>query len=76
MKTIQGTVVSVKTPQTAQVDVVRQWQHPTFGKSVKRTKRFACHVEGLEVAEGDQVLIESCRPISKTKRFKVVKKVE
>jgi small subunit ribosomal protein S17 len=76
MKTIQGTVVSMKTPQTVQVDVVRHWQHPTYGKSVRRTKRYACHVEGIEVAEGDQVLIESCRPMSKTKRFKVVKKVE
>lgn len=77
MKTLLGTIVSLKTPQTVQVDVVRQWQHPLYLKSVTRTKRYACQLdESVSVAEGDQVLIESCRPLSKTKRFRVVKKVE
>ncbi len=76
MKTLLGTVVSVKTPQTAQVDVVRQWQHPMYLKSVTRTKRYACHVVDLQLAEGDEVVIEPTRPMSKTKHFRVVKKVE
>jgi small subunit ribosomal protein S17 len=76
MKTLLGTVISMKTPQTAQVDVVRQWQHPMYLKSVTRTKRYACHVDGVTVAEGDQVIIEPCRPLSKTKHFKVLKKAE
>ncbi len=76
MKTLLGTVVSVKTPETAQVDVVRQWQHPLYLKSVTRTKRYACRVSEIAVAEGDQVIIEPCRPLSKTKHFRIVKKAE
>lgn len=76
MKTLLGTVVSVKTPETAQVDVVRQWQHPLYLKSVTRTKRYACQVSEVAVAEGDQVIIEPCRPLSKTKHFRIVKKAE
>lgn len=77
MKTLQGTVTSVKTPQTAQVSVVRQWQHPIYGKSVKRTKRYACHVVGdMQLVVGDEVVIAACPPVSKTKRFKVVEKIE
>lgn len=76
MKALQGTVISLKTEHTAQVSVVRQWQHPLYKKSVKRTKHYACHYEDITLAEGDEVLIAPCRPVSKTKRFKVVEKVE
>jgi small subunit ribosomal protein S17 len=76
MKTLLGTVVSVKTPQTVQVDVVRQWQHPVYLKSVTRTKRYACHTTDVVLVEGDEVVIEPTRPMSKTKYFRVVKKVE
>lgn len=76
MKTIQGTVESVKTAQTAQVSVARMWQHPMYLKSVKRTKNFACHFENMTLEVGDVVEIMPCRPVSKTKKFKVVKKVE
>lgn len=76
MKSIQGTVTSLKTANTAKVSVERMWQHPMYGKSVKRNKGYACHYEGIQLAEGDVVEIEPCVPVSKTKRFKVVKKVE
>jgi small subunit ribosomal protein S17 len=76
MKVMQGTVQSAKTPQTAIVMVVRRWQHPLYKKYVKRSKNYACHVEGMEVHEGDVVTIQECRPISKTKKFKVTGKVE
>ena len=75
MKQLQGIITTLKTPNTAQVTVTRQWQHPMYGKSVKRTKRYACHFTQLQLQEGDVVMIESCRPMSKTKRFKVVAKV-
>jgi small subunit ribosomal protein S17 len=71
MKTLIGTVVATATPQTAQVAVTRQWQHPVYLKSVKRTKRYACHLDGVTVALGNVVEIQECRPISKTKRFRV-----
>lgn len=76
MKAIQGTVVSVKTPNTVKVSVARQWQHPLYKKSVKRTKNYACHYENLELQEGDLVSIEACRPMSRTKHFRVVTKLE
>jgi small subunit ribosomal protein S17 len=76
MKLMQGTVQSAKTPQTAIVSVVNRWQHPLYKKFVKNTKNYACHVVDLKVVEGDTVIIQECRPISKTKKFKVIKKVE
>jgi small subunit ribosomal protein S17 len=76
MKVIQGTVTSAKTPQTVIVTVTRKWQHPLYKKYVKRTKKYACHVEGMEINEGDKVTIQECRPMSRTKRFKVTAKVE
>lgn len=76
MKTLQGTVVSLKTDKTATVSVIRQWQHPLYKKSVKRSKNYACHYEDLELAEGDQVVIQEIKPISKTKHFRVVEKAK
>lgn len=76
MKTIQGIVTSAKTPKTVTVTVTSRWQHPLYKKYVKRTKNYACHVEGIEVKEGDAVTIQECRPMSRTKRFKVTAKVE
>lgn len=75
MKTMQGTVLSVRDGKTVQVSVTRQWQHPVYLKSVKRSKNYACHLDGIEVAAGDEVVIQECRPMSKTKRFKVMQKV-
>ncbi|NCN82600.1 MAG: 30S ribosomal protein S17 [Candidatus Pacebacteria bacterium] len=72
MKQLQGIVTTLKTPQTAQVTVARQWKHPIYGKSVMRTKRYACHYTELKLEEGNEVIIESCRPMSRTKRFKVI----
>lgn len=76
MQKITGVVVSAKTPQTAIVEVVRRWQHPLYHKFIKKNKRFACHFVDLTIKEGDVVAIQPCRPISKTKRFKVVEKVK
>lgn len=76
MKELQGTVTSAKTPMTVTVEVVRKWQHPLYKKFVKKTKKYACHVEGMELKEGDKVTIQECRPMSRTKRFKVTAKVE
>lgn len=76
MKSLQGIVVSLKTAKTAQVKVERLWQHPVYLKSVKRSKSYACHYEDLVLEVGDNVLIQETKPMSKTKRFRVVSKVE
>ncbi len=75
MKAIKGKVTSLKQDKTAKVTVVRLWQHPLYKKSVKRSKSYACHYEDIKLEVGDEVIIESTRPVSKTKRFKVVSKV-
>lgn len=76
MKAIIGTIIALATPQTAKVSTARQWQHPLYKKSVMRTKNYACHFTDLKLAVGDQVLIASCRPVSKTKHFTIVRKIE
>ncbi len=75
MKTLIGTVAGLNTPKTAKVLVARQWQHPVYKKSVKRTKIYACHIEGLELVIGDNVEIAEHKPMSKTKHFIVTRKI-
>lgn len=74
MKTMQGIVQGVQ-GVTAKVSVVRQWQHPMYQKSVKRSKNYICHIDGVTVQTGDHVVITECRPLSKTKHFVVTQKV-
>lgn len=76
MKTVIGTVASLSTPKTAKVVVERQWQHPVYKKSVKRSKAYACHVENIKLAVGDRVEITESRPLSRTKHFVVTRKIE
>jgi small subunit ribosomal protein S17 len=51
-------------------------KHPLYGKVIMRSKKYHAHVEGLEAHEGDLVQIEECRPISRTKAWKVTQVVE
>lgn len=76
MKTLQGTITSLKTANTARVKVERSWQHPLYKKYVKRSKNYAAHYENMELHEGDEVVIQETRPISKTKKHVIVKKIE
>ena len=73
---LTGTVVSDKMDKTVTVIVERQMMHPTIGKVVKRTKKYHAHNEGNDAKVGDRVVIEECRPISKTKAWKVAKVAE
>lgn len=75
MKTLQGIVTSLKNDKTAAVTVTRRWKHPLYKKYVQRTKKYACHVEDIDLELGDKVSIAPCRPMSKTKHFKVVELV-
>lgn len=75
MKKLQGTVQSLKNQQTATVLVTSRWQHPIYKKYVKRSKKYACHYQEMELALGDEVVIAETRPVSKTKRFKIVEKI-
>lgn len=75
MKTFIGRVVSTKMDQTAVVVVETKKMHPLYKKRVKKTKKYHAHDE-LGVKEGDLVKIIETRPISKTKKWKIVEKVE
>jgi len=56
--------------------VARQVMHPTIGKVVKRTRKYHAHNDNNDAKVGDRVLIEECKPISKTKAWRVAKLVE
>ena len=75
-RTLTGRVVSDKMEKTVTVLVERQVMHPVIGKVVSRSKKYHAHNEGNRVHLGDTVMIEECRPISKTKAWKVAKVVE
>lgn len=70
-----GEVVSTKMQKTIIVSVTRVARHPFYKKPVRQTRRLPAHVEGIEVAPGDRVRIVETRPISKTKHFVVVERL-
>lgn len=75
-RTLTGRVVSDKMAKTRTVLVERRVTHPLYGKIVTRSKKYHAHDEANECHEGDLVMIEECRPLSKTKAWKVVKLIE
>ena len=75
-KTYRGTVVSDKMDKTITVAVETKKTHPLYGKRVKYTKKFKAHDEQNAAREGDTVVIMETRPLSATKRFRLVDIVE
>ncbi len=72
-----GKVTSISSMKTINVLVVDKLKHPTYQKVILRSKKIKAHVGGdNKVALGDMVEIKSCRPISKSKHFVFVKKIE
>ena len=71
-----GSVVSDKMDKSAVVLIERRVKHPIYGKFMKKSTKFHIHDENNECAIGDTVQITECRPISKTKSWKLVKIVE
>lgn len=69
-------VVSNKMDKSIVVAVQRQVKHPIYGKFVKKTTKFVAHDEKNECSEGDKVRIMETRPLSKTKRWRLVEIVE
>lgn len=72
MKQLTGVITSLSGKKTVRVSVERRWTHPLYQKSVKRSKNYACHCEQIGLKVGDKVKIESSKPYSKMKRFRVV----
>jgi small subunit ribosomal protein S17 len=75
-KTRIGTVTSNKMAKTITVAVERKVKHPIYGKFVKKTTKFHAHDEKDECSIGDTVKIMETRPLSKTKRWRMVEVVE
>ncbi|MHB1099683.1 MAG: 30S ribosomal protein S17 [Burkholderiales bacterium] len=75
-RTLTGAVVSDKMDKTVTVLVERRVKHPLYGKIVKRSKKYHAHDENNEFHTGDIVVIEECRPFSRTKSWRVAKLVE
>ena len=71
-----GTVVSDKTDKTVTVKVERKVKHPLYGKIIRRSKKYHAHDEANEYKAGDTVRIEETRPISKTKTWRVLDRVQ
>ena len=71
-----GRVVSDRMKKTVTVLVERRVRHPLYGKIVTRSNKYHAHDEAGECKAGDLVLIEECRPLSKTKAWRVVRLLE
>ena len=72
-RTLSGRVVSDKMQKTVTVLVEHRVTHPIYGKVMTRSKRYHAHDEKGEYHEGDLVTIEECRPLAKTKAWRVVR---
>jgi len=71
-----GRVVSDKMDKTVTVQVERRVKHPLYGKIVTRSAKYHAHVDDGMAAHGDLVEIEECRPISRTKTWRVTQVIE
>ncbi len=72
-RTVSGQVVSNKADKTVTVKIERTVTHPIYGKIVKRSTKMHAHDENNECQIGDFVTIEECRPLSKSKAWRLVR---
>jgi len=75
-RVLQGRVVSDKMDKTITVLVERREKHPIYGKFIRRSTKIHAHDEANECAMGDLVMVEQCRPLSKSKTWRLIKVVE
>lgn len=72
-RSITGRVVSNKMDKTVTVLIERKVSHPLYRKYVRRSTKISAHDEQNECNQGDLVMIEQCRPLSKNKSWRLVK---
>ncbi|MDH3689249.1 MAG: 30S ribosomal protein S17 [Gammaproteobacteria bacterium] len=75
-RSVPGAVISNKMEKSITVLVERRVRHPLYKKFIRRSTKLHAHDENNECNEGDTVLIEECRPLSKTKSWRLVKILE
>jgi len=76
VRTLTGRVVSDKMDKSAVVMVERKVRHPLYGKYIRRSTKLHIHDANNECSQGDTVTIQQCRPISRTKTWKLLEVVE
>ena len=72
----RGVVVSDRGDKTIRVEIEWSYKHPKYGKYLRKTTKFGVHDEKNEAKVGDTVEITECKPMSKTKTWRLVKVVE
>ncbi len=75
-RSLTGTVVSDKMNKTVTVLVERKVKHPLYGKIIRLSKKYHAHDENNDFHPGDIVVIEECRPLSRTKTWNVARLVQ
>ncbi|MGD8911573.1 MAG: 30S ribosomal protein S17 [Candidatus Thiodiazotropha sp.] len=75
-RTLVGQVVSSAMDKSITVSVERRVKHPVYGKYMRRSTKVHAHDETNECQKGDTVMVEQCRPLSKTKTWRLVKVLE
>jgi small subunit ribosomal protein S17 len=75
-RTLQGRVVSDKMDKSVTVMIERRVKHPIYGKFVRKSTKVHAHDENNECQIGDVVVVEQCRPLSKTKKWRFIKLIE
>ena len=75
-RSVSGRVVSNKADKTITVSIERQLRHPIYGKYISRRTKVHAHDENNECRQGDLVLLEQCRPLSRTKSWRLTKILE
>jgi len=73
LRTLTGRVISNKMQKTITVLIERTVKHPKYGKYIKRSTKLHAHDEDNACQEGDIVMLEQCRPLSKTKAWRLHK---
>ena len=75
-RTLQGRVISDRMDKSITVLVERRVKHPVYGKFMRRSTKVHAHDENNDCHTGDLVTVEQCRPISKSKTWRLVEVVE
>lgn len=74
-RVLHGRVISDKMDKTVTVLIERKVKHPLYGKFIRRSTKVHAHDEANECGIGDTVMVEQCRPLSKSKTWRLVKVV-
>ena len=75
-RAVTGRVISDKMDKTRTVLIERRVRHPLYGKYIRRSSKLHVHDENNEARVGDTVMVQECRPMSKTKTFRLMKVLE